>query len=307
MAVWKSRTVTVNLVERVDGQDDAANAAQTQGRGAIMVRKTQLEARGIGVVTIALGALLLAFPAPATATSLDLTGATESGFINFAFFTRTDTQPTGTGVIDSFVRLNDNSGTVEGYNTTVNGVLNNLSDDTHNRALLLIDIPLVTLNGIVYREFLLDINENGKDPFVTLDEIQIFQSGTPNQDVTSFVPFLPDPDTDPPDVPGARLALADSDLVYRLDPDSVILLDYRLNHGSGSGDMLAYIPEEFFEFDGDYVYLYSHFGYDFIGGNDYNEDAGFEEWAVRTIPIPEPSTLALLSLGLGLLVRRKRT
>lgn len=256
-------------------------------------KKSQLEASVIGVVTLVMGALLLAFPAPATATSLDLTGTTESGFINDALYTRNDTQATGTGVIDSFVRLNDNNSIVSAYNTTVSNVLDNTSDATHNHALLLELIPLLLLQDasgedVWYREFLLDINENGRSPFISLDEVQIFQSGSPNQSITTF------------DANGV-LELADSTLIYRMDPDSTVLLDYRLNHGSGSGDMFLYVPDSFFSENLDYVYLYSLFGVEVY------EDAGFEEWSVRTFePIPEPSTLALLSLGLGIFVRRQR-
>jgi hypothetical protein len=52
-----------------------------------------------------------------------------------------------------------------------------------------------------------------------------------------------------------------------------VLLDYRLNSGSGSGDMLMYIPESVFA-GGSFVYLYSLFG-ELHPGN-----AGFQEWAV---------------------------
>jgi hypothetical protein len=54
--------------------------------------------------------------------------------------------------------------------------------------------------------------------------------------------------------------------------DNWVLLDYRLNSGSGSGDMLMYVPDALFA-GAAYVYLYSRFGEHFAG------DAGFQEWA----------------------------
>jgi hypothetical protein len=71
-------------------------------------------------------------------------------------------------------------------------------------------------------------------------------------------------------------------LIYELDTatsDNWIKLNARLNHGSGSGDMLAYIPDNLFV-GGDYVYFYP------FGKNCLN-NAGFLEWAVRKgLPLP---------------------
>ena len=126
--------------------------------------------------------------------------------------------------------------------------------------------------------------------FITLDKLQLFQS--PQGSLSSY-PNL-----------GTK--------VYDLDAggNNSILLDYSLNHGSGSGDMFANIPDSLFDPSVPFVYLYSQFG----DSDDYS-DAGFEEWAVlkgSTPPpvneVPAPATLvfAALGCGLGLVVRRVR-
>jgi hypothetical protein len=77
-------------------------------------------------------------------------------------------------------------------------------------------------------------------------------------------------------------------LRYTFDSGDSVILDASRNHGSGSGDMYAYIPTS--DFAGsktnDFVYLYAHFG------NTDASQGGFEEWAlVNAAPIPEMNAL----------------
>ncbi len=229
----------------------------------------------------------------ASATSLDLTGGTSSGTINSALFMRTDVGATGSGVLDSFVRISDNGNIVEGYNADARPVMpqvNNSPTFTHD--VVLSSVTISNLSGINYYQFFLDINQKSSDPLLSLDKLQIYTRGSALSTANTL----------------AALTAAPSVLRYNLDAgtDSEILLDYNMNSGSGSGDMLAYIPTALFGANTDYVYLYSQFG---AKGGAYINNDGYEEWAYRatTAPVPEPSACALLGLGIaGWLARRRQ-
>lgn len=245
------------------------------------------------VLLAILAALLLGLaPSLSWATVIDLTTEGSSGTDGVALFVWTPAQPTGTGFIDSFVEIGQPGGKhplVQAYNTRVNNVFDNGSSDQFNHEITVGDAPVVTINGVQYREFLLDINQTATEDgrLLSLDEIQVFTSNTPNQSTESFN--------------AVGVVALDGTLIYRLDSamDNWIKLNYFLNHGSGSGDMFMYIPSALFgPDDSRFVYLYSRFG-----ENHRNTD-GFEEWAVLERPgqaaeVPEPSMLSFLSLGLA--------
>jgi hypothetical protein len=224
-------------------------------------------------------------------TTYDFTTVNKTETINGAIFTNTDDKSTGTGVIQSFVRVQAQRGTAEGYNTDARPLLyDENSSPQFTRDLGLQYVPIVTRDGVEYREFLLDINQNGTDPLLSLDELQIrlANSGGLTGTWGTF---------------GTEIWDLDS------GSDRSILLNYNLNPGSGGGDLFVYIPNALFV-GGSYVYLYSKFGE--LGGI-YEENDGFEEWAVRTVEtvpsIPEPSTYALMFAGLaavGFMARRRR-
>lgn len=238
---------------------------------------------------------------PTSAEAVTLYVSTTDGYINGAFYTGTDESSTGSGVIDSFVRLSGGD-IIEGYNTTVNNVFDTGATNQFNHEMLLSEIPLVTLSdSIQYREFLLDNNQSGSlgGTEISLDEIQIFQSGLANQSVETFTSGIVD---------------LTGSLVYQLDAggDNTVIIDSAVSSsGSGAANMYLYVPNSVFIHSLDYIYLYSKFGTT-IANND-----GFEEWAVEIVsgdpidpppdPIPEPMTMLLFGSGLaGAFIQRKR-
>jgi len=183
---------------------------------------------------------------------------------------------TGTGVIQPFLRVQTNQGIERGYNT--GGTLEYDATAPWTTPLLLDEVPVVKLgDNINYRQFLLDINQNGNanGRFLSVDEIAIYQAAVGN--LTGW-------ETDPQPLGGAASFVWKLDDGPGFDPavdDAWILMDYTLNTGSGSGDMFAYIPDSLFT-DLDYVYLYTVFGV------HRPNTANFEEWAVLVGDVPPP-------------------
>jgi hypothetical protein len=245
---------------------------------------------GIGASTSAFGAII------------DLTTAGANGTILGATFQQIPDQSTGTGVIDPFLRIQAN-GSEGAYNT--GGALANPpfqqqgSGQSWNTDLLLSAVPIV--NGSY--QFMLDINQTGANPLLSLNQLQVFRTGTAGQTAGAVDAF-------------GHLSGIVGTSVYDMNPASGLAngvkLDYSLNNGSGSGDMFLYIPTSAFAgVAGDYVVLYSHFG----APGTYRSNDGFEEWAtVGTTAVPEPTTVvagALLLLPFAVstirTIRKRRT
>ncbi len=206
---------------------------------------------------------------------LNLTAAKSAGVVNTALFQQTDAQPTGTGLISSFVRV-QGPGVESGYNTDARPLqFQENASRKFTRSLRLSDVPVSVVDGVGYRQFLLDINQTAASPLLSLDELKIFVGD--RGDLTGYDP--------------ASGRLAGRDAVYNLDAggDNSVLMNYSLNHGSGSGDVAVLIPDALFgAAAGDpFVYLYSSFG------RTAGANAGFEEWAV----LPKSDVSALGSLA----------
>ena len=144
------------------------------------------------------------------------------------------------------------------------------------------------------------------DRFLSLDDVKIFTSTTANPSSEALPVNL-------------------GTLRYDMDAgaDSVVVLDYTLNPGSGQYDMELRVPVGNFAgaLPTDYVHLYSKFGV--LGVNpgtvqgtalpngDYGVSDGFEEWArnptTTTIRVPDGgATVMLLGLGIAALGLSRR-
>jgi len=268
-------------------------------------------------------------PLRAAITTVDLTTAGASHTVvadNGGEFivTQGSVQPAGTGAINSFVRIQQSGGAngEQGYNTSNTRYFDEKTDPNFTRAILLNEVPVVTKDGVDYREFVLDINENnGPGNILSLNQIQLFVGPTDPENYASLTPVT---ETTP-----SRILFDDRFTeVLRMNDAAQdftqIKLNYSLASGSGESDMFLYVRNDQFGAGNPNVILYSQFGYPPQPPSDAS-DAGFEEWAVRpgggpvnpesgspgpvgSDQTPEPATLAIWTLGLGIagLVRLRR-
>jgi len=226
-------------------------------------------------------------------TTLDLATSSPQADGTTALFYRTDLQPTGTGVIQPFVRIQAKP-TESGYNTdgAIEFDTKDHAGQNWTHSITLSQVPIVTINNIQYREFVLDINESTaqQNRFLSMNEFEVYTSNT--NVLTGF-----NTATHTFSSPVAN----STSLAYDMDAsgDKLVRMDYSLASGSGSGDMFVYVQNSLFGAGNPYVYLYSAFG------NPDGSDAGFEEWATRpgpnnppAVPVPASVWGGLTLLGL---------
>lgn len=229
---------------------------------------------------------------------------------NGAIYAQTDYQPAGTGVFNTFLRT-EAKGNEKGYNTDGQVEFDTMSDP-HTHAIPVTDVPVITINDVAYREFLLDINESqgGAKRLLSLNRLELYLTSDPM--IRGF-----DPTTGPGDGFGSK-----ANLVYSLDGgangNGTVELDSSIvKGGSGKADMYLYVRDSLFTaaYDGsnNYVVLFNQFG------NPNQSDAGFEEWGLRDgggpelrlQAVPEPSSLVSSGIaavmGLGVYSWRRRS
>jgi hypothetical protein len=249
--------------------------------------------RKSGMLAIALVVLILVTVSAVFAQTVDLTTLGSSGQINDAWFIQgSPPGSAGTGVWDPFLRLNGNTDIVEGYNTDADPHQFPAAQDPKTKSLLLSNVPLVEHNGILYREFSLDINQSNQnspscgvsnfDCFLSLDRLKLF--ATNNASLTGF---------NGTDFGGNATLLYDMDAG---DPTNSVEMNAGLSSGSGGGDIFVLIPADLFDAYANcdygqagcttFITLYSLFGENII------DNDGFEEWAVRNLPYVQVSKTA---------------
>lgn len=273
-------------------------------------------------VAALLGAASLSLAAPAVfATTCDLSGqigATPCTLGSAIYENPNNAVIVGSGVVNPFLTV-QNNGTESGFST--DALTNNLPLDVKRaegngqftRTFSTSDLGTVTLNGVAYYQFFLDINEpsGGASSLLSLDLLKIYNAGTATSINLGTGTTL------------ANLETLYGPAVYSLGSNNVLLNYDVFGKGSGAGiDMDVLIDASLFANSGRLVFATQ------FGGTAASGD-GFEEWwylagstpntcppgttgdppfCVPVSQIPEPGSLALLGLGLmsAAAVRRRR-
>jgi hypothetical protein len=239
----------------------------------------RLSHRAATVVAALLLAGLTAAPVSA-ATVIDITTGAMRANVNGAWFIGWNPGPsTGTGLFNPFLSIQSpgNAGIEHGYNHSLPHTphLVPVFDEYlagRTRALPVADIPVVTLEGETYREFLLDAGEPSahQKKNLEIEKLQVFLTTTPNVLTTVF---------------NHGILQFPGQLIYNLDAagleedcdgwgrDITVLLDGSLSSGNGSPDMKFLLPNHLFSNvdAATYVVFYTKFG---------KADGTFSEWGV---------------------------
>lgn len=255
-------------------------------------------------------AVFLGAAAPAAALPVDLTvsnSGTISDGTNSLTFIFDKTQPSGTGVLDPFLRVQRN-GTEQGYNTTVANAGQLPFEEkfgiwTHDLQFSSMQVINGTYN------FVLDIGEpvsdntnKGQESLLSLDGLKLYVTNTPGQNSSSV------------DGNGNANGILGT-LLWDMDAqtDNFVLLDANRdgNPGNGVSDMLMRVPTSVFAgvSSTQYIILWSRFGLQDPSNSGAESFGTFEEWAQLNDPqsVPEPGTLPLLGVAaaLGFAYRRR--
>jgi hypothetical protein len=223
---------------------------------------------------------------------IDLTANNSVVTHNTAVFTQGGVGA-GTGNFDPYLTLSPggSADSEQGYNFCDEaGCPDNQYDEleggdrTHE--LLASAIPVTTYQGTLYRQFFLDSNDAGSDPYMSIEVIKLFLDNQKN--LTDYDPLAETFGNDS----GTTAAK-----VWDLDGagDQTILMNTQgLESGSGVSDISVLVPDSLFPAACSYgsttcttyVIFYTEAGgAGIIGDRDYNTTAGFEEWRIELRPV----------------------
>jgi len=251
--------------------------------------------------TMAAAAALLLPASQAFGVEVDLTSPYPgSGTINGAIYRTIDSKPTGTGVFDPFLSIQAKV-VEQGYNTSQGGNGQGYLDTKRvpqwNHDFHLGDLATQTIDGKDYYAFELDANETGNGNgarLLSIDNIRVYTS--PTDTATSVGSVLASLDN------LGTLRYAQNPLLNAtggFNTDNTVKIDASRSEGgstsgSGSSDMIVYIPVDNFAGadKADFVYFYN------LNGVNITSDSGFEEWRAFTT-VPDGGT-SLVLLGSAL-------
>ena len=202
----------------------------------------------------------------------DITPAESFVDIGGVIFTDAANTGSGTGNYNTFLAISDNDGTEEGFNSDDTPGIdpsNANIDHAKTHTVKLSDLVIVTVEGVQYYEFRVDLNESNSDPNaqISLDQFKLFSSSN-----------------------GAiedKTTLFSQNVIYDMDAGgnvSVLLSDAE-SSGSGNDDYAVLVPiTEFAGLDPTttYVYLYVEMGAaDPVAPDTWDATATFEEWNLQ--------------------------
>ncbi len=269
------------------------------------------------------GKLDLTTPPHPPDVSGSFTGGTSAGGAG-AIYSTIDTHPTGTGVFDPFLTY-QNKGVEEGYNYSPTGqggngqgYLDTKRVDQWTHDLFVSDLKVVTLDGQkgTFYAFELDANETGNgniNRLLSIDDIRIYTS---HSDTANS---LVGDNADLVDKLGTLRYAQNASLGVTANwvlIDASKKADGGSTSGSGSSDMILYVPTSLFPTTGanavlpsDFLYFYTINGVHDGAAEGSLGNAGFEEWRAVTGFVPDGgSTLLLLGsalTALGFLAGRR--
>lgn len=236
----------------------------------------------------------------ASVAEIDVKQSGSDGTHNGAVFIQVpDGDVSGTGVFDPFMRVQaqGNRTVQNGFNTDVKQPSYDGNDpryearDPKTIARLLSTIPSVDYEGERYREVFLDLNESGNNPFLSLDDLNVYVVDGPENDRLDL------------SEQEFKAGVEETDLVWQLNepgesPVFVGLAD--LSTGSGRPDYRFLIPEAAFEEYAEscsygatgcdrYFVMHVRMG---AQGGDYGATSTFEEFNTKIRPALEVTKTA---------------